>query len=235
MDHSEAVYTVNPEMDMMEDPATETTELFCHKGWNGKRIPVPPIPKFLEPNHLPGKNLWLIPNPLTACTTDKEVFTAGEATMEWCPERKFLLKIPTMEGLYMGELMRSDYFYQNNVIKSGTPNTELVQNLLIEARRCIKLNIRRLRTVCLQHVKNISSAEYFLTYLISIFQRIHDMHQAEQKKRNQAVLAQGSKHQEESEDSEDAMSESEWMENPSQDSRDIANLVASMKRTSPEC
>ena len=61
------------------------------------------------------------------------------------------------------------------------------------------------------------------------------MHQAEQKKRNQAVLAQGSKHREESEDSEDAMSESEWMENPSQDSREIADLVASMKRTSPEC
>ena len=147
MDHSEVVYTVNSEAEMMDDPATETTELFCQKGWNGKRIPLPPAPKFLEQEHTLGNQLWLIPNPLAACTKDKEVFAAGEATMEWCPERKFLLKIPTMEGLYMGELMRSDYFYQNNVIKSGIPNVELVQNLLIEARRCIKFNIRRLRTV----------------------------------------------------------------------------------------
>lgn len=143
MDHSEAVFVVNPDTEVMDDPATATTELFCNKGWNGKRIPLPPAPKFMDQK----RSMWLIPNPLEACTNNKEVFNVGEATMEWCPERKFLLKIESAEGLYMGELMRSDYFYQTNVIKSGIPNAELVQNLLIEARRCIKLNVRRLRTV----------------------------------------------------------------------------------------
>ena len=143
MDHSECVFLVDPDSEVMDTPATETTELFCNRGWNGKRIPLPPVPGFMNQEH----KLWLIPNPLASCSNNKAVFDAGEATMEWCPERKFLIKVPTMEGLYMGELMRSDYFYQNNVVKSGIPNQELVQNLLIEARRCIKLNVRRLRTV----------------------------------------------------------------------------------------
>ena len=149
MDHSECVFYVDQESEVMDTPASETTELFCVKGWNGKRIPLPPVPQFLDQ----ARKLWLIPNPLASCSKDSKVFDAGEATMEWCPERKFLLKIPTMEGLYMGELMRSDYFYQNNVIKSGVPNQELVQNLLIEARRCIKLNVRRLRTVSLRIIR----------------------------------------------------------------------------------
>ena len=128
----------------MDSPAQSGTEIFCENGWNGRKVILPPAPSFLDKS----QKMWLMPNPLSPCSTQKDVFDVDQPTIEWCAERKFLLKIPSREGLYMGEIMRADFFYQHHVVRASVPNRELVQHLLCEARRCIKLNIRQLRTVC---------------------------------------------------------------------------------------
>ena len=58
------------------------------------------------------------------------------------------------------------------------------------------------------------------------------MHQADQKRKEQDLLAQSADQRGESEDSTEEWSESEWMEDPSQNSREVADLVASLKRAS---
>ena len=67
-----------------------------------------------------------------------------------------------------------------------------------------------------------------------MFQNLHEWHEAEKRKQEQKMLAQGIIIPEESVDSDDDDSESEWVQTPSHDSQAVADLVSTMKRTSSE-
>jgi len=74
-----------------------------------------------------------------------EVFPKG--TIELTQDNKFVVKVNTPGGMYMGELMPVENFFQQNVVRNPKPNPMLVQSLMIEARRNIVANIRGLREV----------------------------------------------------------------------------------------
>ena len=67
-----------------------------------------------------------------------------------------------------------------------------------------------------------------------MFQNLHEWHEAEKRKQEQKMLAQGIIIPEESVDSDENDSESEWIQTPSHDSQAVADLVSTMKRTSSE-
>ena len=67
-----------------------------------------------------------------------------------------------------------------------------------------------------------------------MLQNLHEWHEAEKRKQEQKMLAQGINNPDESNDSEEDASESEWIETPSRDSQAVADLVSTMKRTSSE-
>ena len=67
-----------------------------------------------------------------------------------------------------------------------------------------------------------------------MFQNLHEWHEAEKRKQEQKMLAQGIIIPEESVDSDEDDSESEWVQTPSHDSQAVADLVSTMKRTSSE-
>ena len=68
-------------------------------------------------------------------------------TIELTPDNKFVVKVNSPDGMYMGELMPVENFFQQNVVRNPKPNPMLVQSLMIEARRNIVANIRDLREV----------------------------------------------------------------------------------------
>lgn len=74
-----------------------------------------------------------------------DVFPKG--TIEITQDNKFVVKVDTPGGMYMGELMPVENFFQQNVVRNPKPNPMLVQSLMIEARRNIVANIRGLREV----------------------------------------------------------------------------------------
>ena len=194
-------FSLEEDYGSVTESASDETLLFSNNGWNSRKVIIPPTPSFLDTS----RKLWLMPNPLVSCSKTLATFDAGEPTIEWCPERKFLLKIPTDEGLYMGELMRSDYFYQQHVIKSSVPNRDLVQSLLLEARRCIKLHVRRLRV------------------------RLHDEHE-EEKKRLEALEI---KDPEAAGIEDDFDSDSEWLEAPSSLNAEVATITQALAKSNP--
>ena len=70
-----------------------------------------------------------------------------EGTIEITQDNKFVVKIKSPDGMYMGELMPVNNFFQQNVVRNPKPNPDLVQSLMIEARRNIVATIKGLREV----------------------------------------------------------------------------------------
>ena len=77
--------------------------------------------------------------------TEDNLFPDG--TIELTQDNKFVVKVNSPDGMYMGELMPVNYFFQQNVVRNPKPNPDLVQSLMIEARRNIVATIKGLREV----------------------------------------------------------------------------------------